>query len=39
MFALMLDLQFKSLYILKAIVKRAKVIQMVVEYDNKSLMS
>ncbi len=38
MLALMLNLHFKSLDVVKHFVKKAKVIQMVVKYDNKSLM-
>ncbi len=38
MLALMLDQQFKSLDAVKAFVEWAKVIQMVIEYDNKILL-
>jgi hypothetical protein len=38
MLALMLDQQFKSLDVVKAFVKWAKRIQMVIEYDNKILL-
>jgi hypothetical protein len=38
MLALMLDLHFKSLDVVKGFVGKAKVIQIVVKYDNKSLM-
>lgn len=38
MLALMLDQQFKSLEAVKAFVEWAKVIQMVIEYDNKILL-
>jgi hypothetical protein len=37
MLALMLDLHFKSLNVVKGFVGRAKIIQMVARYDNKSL--
>jgi hypothetical protein len=39
MFALMFDLHFKCLDVVKGFVGRAKVIQMVVKYDSKSLKS
>jgi hypothetical protein len=38
MLTLMLDLHFKPLDVVKGFVGREKVIQMVVKYDNKSLM-
>jgi hypothetical protein len=38
MLALMLDQQFKSFDVVKAFVEWAKVIQMVIEYDNKILL-
>ncbi len=38
MLALILDLWFKSLNVVKAFVGRAKMIQIVVEYDNKTLL-
>jgi hypothetical protein len=38
MLVLMLDLCFKSLNVVKDFVRKAKVIQMLVEYDNTSLM-
>jgi len=39
MFALMLDLHFRSLKVVIAFVQKAKVVEMVQEYDNKALMS
>jgi hypothetical protein len=38
MLVLMLDLRFKSLNVVKDFVRKAKAIQMLVEYDNTSLM-
>jgi hypothetical protein len=38
MLALMLDQQFKSFNVVKAFVEWAKVMQMVIEYDNKILL-
>ncbi len=38
MLVLILDPHFKSLDAMKVVVRRAKVIQMVVEYDTKTLM-
>ncbi len=38
MLVLMLDLQFKSLNVVKTFVRRAKIIQIVVEYDFMTLM-
>jgi hypothetical protein len=38
MLALILDMWFKSLDVLKTFIKRAKVIHMVAKYDNKNLM-
>ncbi len=38
MLALMLDLRFKSFDVVKAFVGRAKMIQIVAEYDNKTLL-
>jgi hypothetical protein len=39
MFALMLGLHFRSLKVVIVFVEKAKVVEMVQEYDNKALMS